>query len=41
MWGTVISHVLLGQVLVRPHLPKSGSICSYAQHEIIELLSCT
>lgn len=41
MWGTAISHVLLGQVLVRPHLPKSGSIYSYAQHEIIELLSYT
>lgn len=36
----MISHVSLGQVPVRPHLPKPGLICSYTQHEIIEHLSC-
>ena len=38
VWGTMISHVSLGQVPVRSHLLNPSLICSYTQHEIIEHL---
>ena len=38
VWGTMISHVSLGQVPVRSHLLNLSLICSYTQHEIIEHL---